>query len=157
MKTPMERFNEKWIPEPNTGCWIWDGYGFSGRYGSFNMGGRGMDEMAHRASWKLNKGPIPPGMDVCHKCDVPRCVNPEHLFIGSRSDNLKDMVSKKRAGNHQRLDGKPNKRFILTVEQVQEIRALYPAGGSYAKLGKRYGVSAITISRVVSGERYKNA
>lgn len=84
----MALHEEKWIPEPNSGCWLWiasvnnDGYGF------FGMGGRTMS--AHRASWILHRGAIPKGKYVLHKCDVRQCVNPDHLYLGTQFDNMRD-------------------------------------------------------------------
>lgn len=81
-------------PEPNTGCWLWSGSLGSTGYGHIRQG----DDVlhAHRASWELFKGLLPPGLFVCHKCDVMPCVNPDHLFLGTPKDNMKDMSAKGR-------------------------------------------------------------
>lgn len=78
------------------GCWLWDGpmHGKTG-YGQFNCDGSRC--FAHRAAWILTHGPIPPGMFICHRCDTPRCVRPDHLFLGTQSDNMRDMHSKGRS------------------------------------------------------------
>lgn len=96
----LERFENKFTPEPNTDCWIWTGAVNSSGYGSFYFNGR--DVRAHRASWELHYGPIPNGDHhgttcVCHTCDNPLCVNPAHLFLGTQSDNMRDMYRKGRA------------------------------------------------------------
>lgn len=91
----QERFDAKYIPEPNSGCWLWDG-ACDGQYGVINVGQRGFTNKAHRVSWRLHRGPIPDGMHVCHKCDVRCCVNPGHLFLGTRQDNMDDMKRKGR-------------------------------------------------------------
>lgn len=82
-----------------TGCWLWTGSRSRADYGQIGVGsrttGRG-NKGAHRVSYELFKGPIPDGHDVCHRCDNPPCVNPDHLFVGTRQDNMIDMVSKDR-------------------------------------------------------------
>lgn len=85
----MKRFWDKVdIKEPDD-CWEWQA-GFNGRYGSFNNG------YAHRFSWELHNSKIPDGMYICHTCDNPKCVNPNHLFAGTQKDNMQDMVKKGR-------------------------------------------------------------
>lgn len=89
------------IPEPNSGCWLWTGTlkkpvrGLG--YGHFRVSGK--TKVAHRVSWEIFRGPIPDGLCVCHKCDVSICVNPDHLFLGTRLDNIEDMVAKGRQSN----------------------------------------------------------
>jgi len=93
-------------PEPNTGCWLWTaathstGLAYAVITISDGNGGR-KQEYAHRESYKLFKGPLN-GMSVLHKCDTPQCVNPDHLFLGTLSDNTKDMVRKKRQVNSRK-------------------------------------------------------
>lgn len=77
-----------------TGCWLWTGSKNGRGYGSIYLDGKRVG--AHVASWILFKGPIPDGMNVCHHCDNPPCINPHHEFLGSQSDNLKDAVKKGR-------------------------------------------------------------
>jgi hypothetical protein len=93
----LPRFEEKYIPEPNSGCWIWTGWVNRAGYGYININGRHeRDTEAHRAAWLLFRGPIPEGMYVCHKCDIPSCVNPDHLFLGTQTDNMRDASAKGR-------------------------------------------------------------
>lgn len=80
-------------PEPMSGCWLWIGVddGDTG-YGRFGP----RQHQAHRVSWLLYRGPIPAGLFVLHRCDVPRCVNPTHLFLGTQTDNVRDCIAKGR-------------------------------------------------------------
>ena len=104
---PLDRFERKYIPEPNSGCWLWLGSQCNPRYGygSFSLNRR--NETAHRASWMLLRGPIPAGMEIDHKCKNPYCVNPDHLRVATPAENaatrnlIKQMCRK---GIH-RLDG----------------------------------------------------
>jgi hypothetical protein len=82
------------MPEPNTGCLLWLGKVGTDGYGLFKVGGK--RRAAHRVSYEIHKGPIPPGLWVLHRCDTPACVNPEHLFLGTHADNMRDMVAKGR-------------------------------------------------------------
>lgn len=93
-KSASVRFERKWTPEPNTGCWLWLGGTQKAGYGFFKYAG---EVTAHRSAWRLYRGDIPYGLHVLHRCDVRQCVNPEHLFLGTQSDNMKDMAAKGRA------------------------------------------------------------
>ena len=98
--TLEERFEEKYIPEPNSGCWLWLAALDTSGYGKFNMAGRILG--AHRVSWELHQGSIPEGKNVLHTCDIPSCVNPNHLYIGTQKDNAKDMHDRGRDWQSQR-------------------------------------------------------
>lgn len=103
-KSLTERFNDKWIPEPNSGCWLWTGATMIGGYGMIFIRHEGhwetrrtVYEGAHRISWKLSTGrEIPKGMDICHRCDTPICVNPDHLFLATPKENTHDSIAKGR-------------------------------------------------------------
>lgn len=127
-------------------CWLWTG-GTKRGYGALRLSDQTV-EYAHRLSWMLNNGPIPKGMDVLHRCDTPRCVNPQHMFLGTQQDNVKDMDQK---GRRNPVRGERGGRARLTEAQVIEIRLLYAnTDTTYHKLGCLFGVDFNTIQAIVS-------
>lgn len=94
-KTVEERFLSK-IEKASSGCWLWTANKLPKGYGFFRMSNPRRQVLSHRASFELFRGPIPHGMLVCHSCDTPPCVNPDHLFVGLHSDNMFDAVNKGR-------------------------------------------------------------
>jgi hypothetical protein len=101
--------------------------------------------MAHRIAWSRVFGPIPDGLVVCHRCDNPPCVRPDHLFLGTHQDNDADRDAKGRTANGERIGAAK-----LTDEQVAEIRRLRDAGLSQTSIAARYGVSQSHVSRIVN-------
>jgi len=90
----LEKFNSSFVVNEDTGCWLWDKHKGPKGYGHMSYAGK--QYAAHRLSYELASGTHPKDMFVCHKCDTPACVNPDHLFLGTHDDNMKDMVSKGR-------------------------------------------------------------
>ena len=82
-------------PEPNSGCWLWERSHNGVGYGTLGVG-NGKSALVHRLMWELTNGPVPDGMFVCHRCDMPPCCNPDHLFLGTPGDNMRDMHAKGR-------------------------------------------------------------
>jgi hypothetical protein len=126
------------------GCWLYTGYRQKFGHGWTTYG------LAHRFSWELLVGPVPEGKFVLHKCDVPACVNPEHLYIGVRDDNARDMFQRGRSARGER-----SHTAKLTDKDVMEIRRLK---GKFTaeELGARYGVTASNIYHVQSGVVWKH-
>lgn len=141
-----ERFLSK-ITIDDNGCWKWtssqDGQG----YGMIWKGTKNVP--AHRESYKLFNGPIRDEDVICHKCDVRDCVNPDHLFVGDRGDNNRDMFAKRR---HK--FGSASHLAKLNEASVQEI---LDSTETNTSLAKRYGVNQSTISRIRTGLRWKTA
>lgn len=103
--------------------------------------GKQYSYLAHRVSYVIYKGNIPPGMDVCHTCDVPTCVNPDHLFLGTRHDNHKDMIEKRRGGG----------RYGSQLDEEDEamIIALREKGYTYKDIGRMVGIHYSTVGKVL--------
>jgi hypothetical protein len=134
--------------EKTATCWVWTACRHPQGYGQFGCAGRIVK--AHRVAWELTHGPIPDGLQVCHRCDNPPCVNPDHLFLGTQRDNNHDCIAKGRAKN---LRGAAHGRARLSAEDVLAIRATHPAA-SYSALARHYGVSKATIAAVVQGRNW---
>jgi len=146
------------IPEPNSGCWLWlgevrkDGYGVA-RFGPWRVKNHGR-VFAHRLSWRAHNGDIPAGLHILHKCDVPSCVNPQHLYPGTDRDNHNDKVARGRAcwqtGNMPRPFGEGHHKAKLTADQVREIRRRWDAGeDTQCGMAREFGVYQNAIREIV--------
>lgn len=151
-KSILQRFQDKYIPEPNSGCWLWTANCIRGGYGG--MFGDKKTARAHKISYELYKGIIPNGLHVCHRCDTRSCVNPDHLFLGTAAENTADMMRKNR-GKRPILKGYESGRSKLTPNQLNEIRLALNNGISGRSLSIKYNVSDTAISRIKSGKTYK--
>lgn len=140
--TAIQRLEMYSIPEPNSGCWLWTKFVDKDEYGFIRNNGVRM--RAHRFSYQYHKGNIPSGMVVCHKCDNPSCVNPEHLFIGTKKDNTQDMLNKGRNG----LTGARGESNGNTKLKELDIIDIIKSSKSYKKLAEIYGVGSSTIARI---------
>lgn len=152
---PRERIEDKFwrYVRKTDGCWLWTGTKLLG-YGRIYVPGTMRTTSAHRLSYEMHKGPIPPGLFVCHSCDTPACVNPDHLWAGTSEENSKDRHAK---GRTRVQRGEKQGHARLTEGQVREIRALYAAGGtSYYKLADRFGVHWMTICHIVKRATWKH-
>jgi hypothetical protein len=143
-------------------CWPWTGAGGrqkSGRSGHIRIeperGSRNV--AAPRVAWELTNGQIPKGLFVCHHCDNAKCVNPAHLFVGTASDNVRDMVQKGR-GRVNRQHGEKNHAAKISAAQVMEIRGYVAKGaGTYRQIGARYGISPSAVHLIASGRNWPEA
>jgi hypothetical protein len=140
----LRRFWKRAMPEPNTGCWLWFGCSVRRGYGTINVHGKA--ERAHRFAYEQFVGPIPPGLQVLHRCDVTCCVNPEHLFLGTFADNMRDRNKKGRQARDVRNGGaKLNRR---------EVREIFFATETHPVLARRYGVHVNTVWRIKAGKKW---
>jgi hypothetical protein len=146
-----EVFNRRWVPVPETGCWLWTGHK-SSNYGGMYV--HGVQVLAHRLSYVLHHGPIPKGMMVCHKCDTPMCVNPAHLFVGTARDNTLDAIAKGRF--KYVYNEKPGRPTRHSPELIEEVRA-NKDGLSERQLCQKYGISKGVVHRMKHWEGYGNA
>lgn len=152
-----DRFMSKVSPEPNTGCWLWTGATNRTGYGKMYVSTRSRPTTAHRVSWSLVNGPIPAGMNVCHRCDNPLCVNPAHLFLGTQADNLNDMVRKGRRSFRAPppVRGEARTDSKLTDAAVREIRRCAGAV-THRILAERFRVSPSAVGLVLSGKTWRH-
>lgn len=126
------------------GCWYWSFSYDSEGYGHVRI--NGVLEKAHRVSYEVFNGSIPNGLMVCHRCDNPACVNPEHLFLGTNSDNMKDMYQKGRGNTPVEWAKK------LTLEQASEIKQ---ASGTHQTIADKYGIDRTMVGKIKSGRNWK--
>ncbi len=158
--TPEERFWRSVEVRKKEECWSWlagcQGYSRKNNgtgYGRFEV--RGHLTYAHRFSYELHKGPIPVGLQVRHKCDNCKCVNPSHLLLGTNHDNVRDMVSRGRARGNTKVFGEVHPKSVLSLAEVRKIRSRCARGSTYASVARVFGVNESTIARIVKRETWK--
>jgi len=150
----LERFFSK-VQKTET-CWLWAASKNKFGYGQFGIRKNGKSFMAvtSRVSWEIHRGEIPAGLCVLHVCDIRHCVNPDHLFLGTKRDNSDDMIRKGRA-KHIGLTGPTNPNSKLTWKQARQIRSLYQTGDfSQRFLGQIYHVCLSVIQDVLNNKSY---
>lgn len=146
-----DRFYEKCIPITETGCWIWIGAtrGLD-NYGAMRVGNRTIG--AHRVSYVIHNGNIPRGLQVLHRCDVRHCVNPDHLFVGTQKDNIRDMLNKGRGGDTSNK-GESHPACKINESIVKEIRE---SSLSQKELRLKYGISQSHIHRIINKQSWRH-
>jgi hypothetical protein len=135
----LERLLSLMTPEPNTGCWLWVGGNVRG-YGVMSINRKHL--LAHRVSFALHIGPIADGLEVCHRCDNPSCINPAHLFLGSHAANMADMARKGRASS----------KSMVTPEDVAEICRRRGLGEQWKSIARDYPFSLTYVIRIGTGQ-----
>lgn len=154
-KTDVERFKSKLIFIPFDSCWYLDSYQNQQGYPHIRFNGR--DQRANRVSYKIYHGSIKPGMHICHSCDNPQCVNPDHLWMGTPTDNMRDAHRKGRMDNSGfRKGNKLGKRNrMFTEDEVKEIRSkLKYRTGSIKQLAKELGINHSTLKAINNRQNY---
>lgn len=154
--TFQERFWTK--VTKNESCWIWTAYRRPSGYGEIQRGVRGFGAiLAHRASFILNVGPIPDGLEVLHDCpggDNPACVNPDHLWLGTQADNCMDMIEKGRAKlNFDFGKGESHPRHKLSQKDVDEIRL---SNEPQRIIAARFNIWQSHVGRIKRRENWKD-
>lgn len=144
----MERLREKYVVDKATGCWNWTGKLMWHGYGRMEIDENQM--YAHRASWFIHHGEIPDGLFVCHHCDNKKCVNPEHLYLGTAQQNMNDAVARNRFPL-----GTKRKNTKLTEDQVVEIKIAIKRGDRDSEIARAYGRSDETIRGIRIGRTWK--
>ena len=147
-----KKLEEKSCTNIATGCIEWTGLNIK-HFGYGAVGFKGKQMRAHRASWLVYKGEIPKGKLVCHKCDNPKCINVEHLFLGTYKENMEDMLAKKRGVFVNGENSGPSK---LNEKQILDIRLKKSQGLSGKTLANIYGVSESNISAIVCRKTWKH-
>jgi hypothetical protein len=137
------------------GCWLWQAGTNGVGYGMFYLNANQPKALAHRVSYSWSLGPIPDGLFVCHTCDTPSCVRPDHLFVGTNTDNMRDMWRKGRAGDRDYARGERVSIHKLTPESVRLMRLRRAFGRSYPQLAREFGVTHRTAMLAVKRMTWK--
>ena len=142
----LDRFMSFVVPEPTSGCWLWDGGLTRSGHPHFWLNGKTVK--AHRVSYRHFVCDIPEGLLVCHRCDVASCVNPDHLFVGTPADNSADMTSKGRQAR-----GIASNTAKINEDAVRHIRSRELSSRDYCRL---YGINYRSVWNIQTGKTWRN-
>lgn len=145
-----EKLKEHYVAVPESGCWLWIMALNNKGYGSISLGG-GRREYVHRTSYRLHVGEIPDGMEVCHACDVPCCINPSHLFLGTHQENMSDSASK---GRNFRIPPRPGQSHHAARLKGKLLDLVLTDPRSAPQLAAIVGCCAETVRRARRGDTY---
>lgn len=152
---PVKRFWAKVDIRSADECWEWQGPISSCGYGNFSVGGKLSPDYrqwpAHRYAWTITYGAVPAELNVCHKCDNRRCVNPNHLFLGTDVDNMNDKVAKGRQAK-----GDSSGLSKLLERDIATVIEMYNGGMLQREIGENFGVSQAVVSSVIRGHTWKH-
>lgn len=147
----VKRFNEKWQKDSVSECWVWTGGRASKGYGEIKIPHTRKQIPAHRLSYFIHKGPIPRGKCVLHRCDNPSCVNPDHLFVGTKKDNALDMVSKMRHCYGERQGAhKLSEKDVIAMHEMMKL------GVKQKSIAEKFEIGEMQVSRIKRGLRWKH-
>lgn len=156
----MAWLEQRSIPEPNSGCWLWTGHWQLNGYGGAKTPRTRFKTGAHRLAYEIANGPIPTGLVVCHKCDTRCCVNPAHLSVGTQMQNLRDCVAKGRHSHglprSKMLSGEGSAHSRLTWPQVRAIREASPNTAEQGRIAARLGVTRANIRLILRNKSWKH-
>lgn len=140
-----------WVEtDPKSGCWIWERYKDPHGYGRTSENNHPV--LVHRLAWMLWRGEVPKGMFVCHKCDNPSCVNPNHLFLGTAKDNNADRTSKGRS-MPSGVRGEQHGMSAITEEQA---RSIFNEPGIQRDIAKKFGITQHAVWCIKAGRTWKH-
>lgn len=139
------------IKKTDAGCWEWTGAKCYAGYGKMYANRKARD--THRIAYEVFCGPIPDGMYVCHRCDNPPCVNPEHLFLGTPKANQQDMRDKGRAVH---LKGEAKSSAGLTDADVLRLRKMFGGGVKRSEIATTFGLDETTVTHIATGKIWKH-
>lgn len=146
-EVPIAELLTRYIPIPEAGCWIWEKGCNKAGYGRLTRQKKPLD--AHRFFYENMVGPVPDGMEVCHRCDTPSCVNPAHLFLGTSSQNTQDMLLKGRGPVGEK--GSAAKLKLHEVHQIRDLLSVF----TQKQVGAMYGIQQSSVSLIKRGINWK--